>query len=170
MQTSPLECSKIGFDQVEPRGIGGRPVDVDTSSDSGGKFPQGLLVSTEVVHDKVDPAPGPEGNHVLQPERATAFGRFRGESLSDGKAGMRTKGGEPLECSVPLVTIWPKPGTPAPCFPSSGDRLQGTHFVEADNLSPVRRMPVETNYSVFFSSNSGSSLSHQVWPVRNRRP
>ena len=170
MQTSPLECGEIGFDQIEPRRIGWRPVDVDASSDSGRKFPKGLLMSTEIVHDKVDAAPGPKGKHVLQPESATTFGRFRGESFSDGKAGLRAKRGEPLQSSVTFVTIWPKPATIAPGLPPSRDGLQGTHFVETDNLSPVRGMPIEVNYSVFFTSNSGSSLSHQVWPVKNRRP
>ena len=170
MQTCPLECGKIGFDQIQPRGIGGRPVDANTSPDSGGQFPQCLLMGTQVVHDKVDTTPGPEGKHVLQSERTAAFGRLRGESFSDRKAGLRAKRGKPLQGSIAFVTIWPKAATLAPGLPTSRDGLQGTHFVEADNLSPVRGMPIEVNYSVFFTSNSGSSLSHQVWPVRNRRP
>ena len=91
MQSSPLECGKIRFDQIEPRGIGGRPIDVDTPANSGGKFPQGLLVGAEVVPDKVYTAPGPEGKHVLQPKRATAFSGFRGEFFADGNAGLRTQ-------------------------------------------------------------------------------
>ena len=40
--------------------------------------------------------------------------------------------------------------------------VQRTHFVKADNLSPSGAMAVDSNYSVFFTSNSGSLLLHQV--------
>jgi len=79
MQTRPSECRENGFDQNEPRRIGGRPADLDTLSDSGRELPKGLLMSTEIVHDKVNIAPGAEGKHALQAEEgATTLGRFRG--------------------------------------------------------------------------------------------
>ncbi len=143
---------------------------MDTSTDSCREFSQCLFVGAEVIHNQVDPALGPGRQHVLQPESPTTFGGFCGKSFSNGHAGVWAKGAKPLQSSVAFVTIRTQPGVPAPCAPSSGDRLQRAHFVKADNLPPPGAMAVDLNYSVFFTSNSGSLLLHHVWPVRNRRP
>ena len=123
MQISPLQSRKIGFHQVEPRGIGGRPIDMDASADSCRQFSQCLLVRAEVVHNQVDPTFRAGRQHMFEPESPTAFGRFRGKAFSDGYAGAWTESAKPLQCSVTFVTIRAQVGTPAPSFASSGDCL-----------------------------------------------
>ena len=134
------------------------------------EFPERLLMSAQVVHDQVDPTPRPRWQHVPQPESPATFGRFCGESFSNSDASVGVECAEPLEGPVSFVTVRTKAGARTPCFASSGNGLQRTHFVKAYNLSPCRAVAVDLNYSVFFTSNSGSSLSHHVCPVRNRRP
>jgi hypothetical protein len=170
MQSSSLKSCKIGFNQIEPRGIGGRPINMDTSTDSCGEFSQRLFVSAEVIHDQVDSALGPGWQHLLQPESPTTFSRFCGKSLTDRPSTMGVKGTKPLQSPIAFVTVRTQSCVPAPCVPSPGDCLQWAHFVKADNLAPSGTMAVDLNYSVFFTSNSGSVLLHQVCPVRNRRP
>lgn len=162
MQSGPLESCKIGFHQVELRGIGGRPVDVYPSTNSGREFPECLFVGAKIIHDQVDATPGPGRNHVLQPESTATFGRFCGKSFTNGPTGVRVKCAEPQQSPVSFITSWSKLGPPAPCFTSPRDCLQRAHFVKADNLPPSGTMPVNLNYSVFFTSNSGSLLSHHV--------
>jgi hypothetical protein len=58
----------------------------------------------------------------------------------------------------------------APRFSTPRNSLQWPHFVKTDHLPPSGTMAINLNYSVFFTSKSGSLLSHQVCPVRNRRP
>ena len=143
---------------------------MDTSTDSCREFSQCLFVSAEVVHNQVNPTPWPGRQHMLEPESTARFSRFCGEPFSDGDAGVGVKGAKPLHSPVAFVTIRAKARMSSPCFPSPGNCLERTHFVKADNLSPSGTMAVDLNYSVFFTSNSGSLLWHHVWPVRNRRP
>ena len=135
---------------------------MDASSNPCREFPQGLLVSAEVIHHQVYSAPGPGWQHMLQPERSAGFGRFVGESFAYCDTGVGRKGTEPLQGSVSFVSIRAKPGSLTPCLSATGDRLQRAHFVKADNLPPARAVAVDANYSVFFTSNSGSVLLHQV--------
>jgi hypothetical protein len=135
---------------------------MDAPGNPGREQPKCLLVSAQVVHDEVDSASGPEREHVFQPECEALSGRFARKSFANGPAGMRAESREPLEGSVALVAVWAALGSLSPSPASPWDCLQGAHFVEADNLAPSRRMAVDTNYSVFFTSNSGSSLSHHV--------
>ena len=81
---------------------------------------------------------------------------------TDREACVGRKCTEPLQSPVAFVSIWAKHCSPAPTFTSAGDRLQGAHFIKADNLPPSRPMAVDANYSVFFTSNSGSVLLHHV--------
>ena len=162
VQSGSLENSEVGFDQIQPRGVRRRPVDMDTPGNFGRQGPQGLLVGAKVVHHKMNAASGPTREHVLQPEGKTGLRGFLRESRADGLAGVRAESREPLEGAVAFVAVRPTRGSPAPRLAASRDRLQGAHFVKADNLTPPRRVAVKANYSVFFTSNSGSSLSHHV--------
>jgi hypothetical protein len=134
------------------------------------EFPERLFMGAEVVHDQVDPTPGPGWQHVLQPESLATFCRFCRKSFSDSDAGMGVECTKPLQGPISFVAIRTKAGASTPCGTSSRDGLQGTHFIKAYNLSPSGAVAVDLNYSVFFTSNSGSSLSHHVCPVKNRRP
>ena len=135
---------------------------MDAPGNPGGQQLQCFLVGAQVVHDEVDPSSGPERQHVFQPKCEAVLRRFGREPFANGLAGVRTEGREPLEGSVAPVAVRPTLGNFAPSPATSGDCLQGTHLVEADNLTPMGRIPVDANYSVFFTSNFGSSLSHHV--------
>lgn len=143
---------------------------MNAATDSCWEFSKSLFVGTEVIHNQVNSAPGPGWQHMLQPESPTKLCRFCGKSFSDGKATVGAECTKPLQGSVAFVAIPTASGMPGPCTPSPGDGLQWAHFVKADNLAPSGPMAVDLNYSVFFTSNSGSLLLHHVWPVRNRRP
>lgn len=143
---------------------------MDTATNSCREFSQCFLVSAEIIHNQVDPALWPSWQHVFQPKGTARFSRFCGKSFPDCFAGAWIEGTKPLQGAVTFVAIRTKTGTSAPCFTATGDSLQWSHFVKAHHLSPTGTVAVDLNYSVFFTSNSGSLLSHQVWPVRKRRP
>lgn len=157
-----LKRRKIGLNQVEPRGIRGSPIYMDAPTDSRWEFPKRLFVGAEVIHNQTDPALGPGWQHVIQPETSATISRSCGKSFADGKATMRVEGTKPLQRSIALVTVRTQSGLPAPCTSAPGNCLQRSHFIKADNLAPSRPMAVDLNYSIFFTSNSGSLLSHQV--------
>ena len=143
---------------------------MDTTTKSCRKLSQCLLVRGEIIHNHVDSALWPCRQHILQPESKARFCRFCGKSFSCGYACVGVKSTKPLNSPVAFVTVWTEFSMSSPCLSSSGYCLERTHFVKADNLPPSGTMSVDLNYSVFFTSNSGSLLSHHVWPVRNRRP
>jgi hypothetical protein len=72
------------------------------------------------------------------------------------------KGTKPLQGSIALVAIRAKGSLSTPGFPSPRDGLQWPHFVKTDHLPPMGAVAVDLNYSVFFTSKSGSLLSHHV--------
>jgi len=92
------------------------------------------------------------------------------EALADRQARGGREGAEPLERPVATVTIGPALGRCAPGLAAPRDRLQRSHLVETDDLSPSRRVAIEIHEGPFFAWKSGSSLWHQVPPVRNRSP
>lgn len=162
MQSCALESGKIRFNQVKPRRIGGCPINPDAPTDFCREFTKGFLVGAEIIHDQMNSSAGPRGQKVLQPESPTRIGGFDRKSLSNSDAGKGIKGTKPLQSSITPVTIRTKWGLLAPRFPAPWNGLQWSHFVKTDHLPPPGAMTIDLNYSVFFTSKSGSLLSHQV--------
>jgi len=162
MQSSPLKRSKIRLYQVEPRRIGGRPINPNPPTDSGRKFTKRFLVGAEVIHNQVNSSSGPGWQQVIHPESPAPIGGFGRKAFSNGKAGVGAKGTKPLQGSIAFVPIRAKGSLSTPGFSAPRNGLQWPHFVKADHLPPMGTMTIDLNYSVFFTSKSGSLLSHQV--------
>lgn len=162
MQSGTLESGKIRFNQIKPRRICRRPINPDASADFCREFTKGFLVGGEIIHNQMDSSSGPRWQKMFQPESPTRIGGFDRKSFPNSIAGVRTKGTKPLQSSITSVTIGAKWGLLAPRFPTPRDGLQRPHFVKTDHLPPPGTMAIDLNYSVFFTSKSGSLLSHQV--------
>lgn len=156
MQSCTLESGKIRFNQVKPRRICRRPINPDTPTDFCREFTKSFLMGSEIIHNQMNTSTEPRGQKVLQPESPTGIGGFDRKSLSNSDAGVGTKGTKPLQNSITSVTIGTKWGLLAPRFSSPGDGLQWPHFVKTDYLPPSGAMAIDLNYSVFFTSKSGS--------------
>jgi hypothetical protein len=143
---------------------------VQATTNSCGKLPKGLLMGAEIVHDEMNGAFGPKGQHVLLPKLLAGVPRLLSEPFAHCLSRDRTKGAKPLQRAIALIPIRARCGTFPPGPTPTGDGLQRSHFIKANHMTPLRRVAVETDYRVFFTSNSGSFVSHHVCPVRKRRP
>lgn len=143
---------------------------MQATTNSCGELPKSLLMGAEIVHDEMNGAFGPEGQHVLLPKLLAGVARFLAEPFSHGLSRDRTKGAKPLHRAIALVAIGARYRTFRPSPTSTGDGLQGSHLIEANHMTSLGRVAVEADYGVFFTSNSGSFVSHHVCPLRKRRP
>jgi hypothetical protein len=165
-----LQSSEVGFDQAKPRAIGRKPVDAQPSAQAPRQFPQCLRVGAKIVHNQMNRAARPKREHLSLPELSAILCRFRGEAFADCPAGGGAEGAKPLQSPIALVAVRPSRRAPTPGLAASGNRLQRPHLIKANGMPSLGRIAVQAHDSVFFTSKSGSSLSHQVWPVRKRRP
>lgn len=124
----------------------------------------------EIVHNQVNGTPRPPTHQLVQKETRAGIRSSVGEALSYRFATGGAKGAEPIENAVALVAVWPLVSALSPRPATPRNRLQRSHFIKADNDASARRVPVNAYDGVFFTSKSGSLLSHHVCPVRNRRP
>ena len=170
MQRCPLKSREVRLSQVEPRGICRRPVNAQAATNSGREFTERFLMSTEIVHNKMNGAFGPGTQHVFFPKALAGFRISGTVSFSDGLPRVRRKSTQPLQGSISLVSVWSEIRTLPPCLTAARDSLQRSHLVEANNVAPSGTFAIDSNYSVFFTSNSGSLLSHHVCPVRKLSP
>ena len=129
---------------------------------SGRKQPKCFFMRAQIIHNQMDSTSWPVRKHVFQPKYKARICRFVQKAFADGLAGMRAESSKQLKGAIALISIWPTLGRCSPDFTAAWDSLQGSHFVKADHLAPAGPMTVDVNYSVFFTSNSGSVLSHQV--------
>ncbi len=125
---------------------------------------------TEVVHDEVKGTIRPMREQDFLPKAPTGISRLGGRAFPNGLAGVGRKGAEPLQGTITFIPARASVGTPAPRGASPWNGLQRSHLIEADDMSPLGWVAVQTYNGVFFTSKSGSLLLHQVWPVRKRRP
>ncbi len=135
-----------------------------------GKDSESFFMRTQTVQDQMNRSLAPARKHVFFPESATGLCIFMGCAATNRGSCCGTKCPEPLQGPVPTITVRPTPRPLPPASAATRDRLKGTEFIKADNDPPSRRMAVEFYDGVFFPSKSGSRLSHQVCPVKNRRP
>lgn len=170
MQRRSLKSREVRLNKVEPRGICRRPVDTQTTANSEREFTERFLVSAEIVHNKMNGAFGPETQHVFFPKSLATFRISGAVSFSYGLPRVRREGAQPLQGSISFVSVWSEVGTLPPCLAAARNSLQRPHFVEANNMTPPGAFAIDSNYSVFFTSNSGSLLSHHVCPVRKLSP
>ena len=160
-----LERPEVRLDGVQPAGIGRRVDGLDVVS--GHKPLQaGMLVRVEVIHDDVEAGgrriaraqPGEDGEEVLD--------RLAFAHLADEAVGVNVVEGEELLGSLEAAVGCPKP--PGMTFLGPALAVQRPQFeratlVEADDCPVLGRRLVEVEDAVFFTSNSGSFDSFQVF-------
>lgn len=127
-------------------------------------------MGAKIIHDQMNRSSLPVSQHDFLPELPTGFGILMRGSLADRFSCSWAKSPEPLQGSIARISIWSASRPLAPLLSPPWDRLQGSQLIETNNDSPLGRMTIEVYDSVFFTSKSGSWLSHQVCPVRKRRP
>ena len=129
------------------------------------------FMSAEIVENKMNSSATPSLEQDLVEEGPAILGGFGRGPAPDGFPCGGTEGGEKLKCAVPAAVAVGTPGCfLSPAAAASRDCLQWPHLIEANHRPVCRRIAVERDYGVFFTSKSGSELSHQVCPVRNRSP
>jgi hypothetical protein len=116
----------------------------------------------KIIHNQMNSSSGPGWQQIIHPESPATLGGFGVKSFADGETGVGAEGTKPLQRAITLIAIRAKWSLSTPGFPSPGDGLQWSHLVKADHLPPMGAMAIDLNYSVFFTSKSGSLLSHQV--------
>ena len=120
----------------------------------------------EVIHNDVEAGgqriarsqPGEDGEEVLN--------RLAFAHLADETVGVNVVEGEELLGSLETAVGCPEPPgmtLPGPALAVQRSQFEWTTFVEADDGAVLGRCLVEVEYAVFFTSNSGSFDSFQVF-------
>lgn len=159
-----LERGEVGFDGIEPAGVGRRVgrLDVVVSHE---RSQTGVFVGVQVIHHHVK-----AGSHGI----AGPQPREHGEQVFDGLAladltdetiGMDVVEGQ--ELLGPLISVIG--GSEAlgmacqrPAATGQRPQLERAALVEADDGTALRAALVEVEDAVFFASNSGSGDCFQV--------
>jgi len=119
-------------------------------------------MGVEIVHDEMECPLRPVFDQVAQEEVLAGAGGSAGIAPADRPARCRAECGKPVERAVALVAIGPQLRLGTPCSAATRDGLQWPHLVETDNGSASRGIAVQVYDGVFFTSKSGSVLSHHV--------
>ena len=129
------------------------------------------LVSAEVIQNQMDATLRPVGQHHFLEKGAAVDTLLAGGSTPERLSCLRTERCEELQGPrLSSVSVGPTRRAPSPPWSPSRHGLEWPQLVETNDRTIGGRVPIQTNYGVFFTSKSGSVLWHQVWPVRNRKP
>jgi len=127
-------------------------------------------MGTQIIHNQVNRPLAPKGKHLIFPEPLTGNSILLAAPLSHRLSTRGTESSKPLQRSIAAITVR-SPGRPfPPRLSPSRNGLKRTEFIKTHHDPSLRGMSIELYNGLFFSSKSGSSLSHHVWPVRKRRP
>jgi hypothetical protein len=89
---------------------------------------------------------------------------------ADCMPGMRSESRQQLNRCRAMIPGRPPRRLFAPTATASRNRSQRSHFIDADDHPIAWRRTVEVYDLVFFTSKSGSLLSHHVRPALNLKP
>ena len=140
------------------------------SSQLTGKYSQRFFMGTQIIHDQMNRPLTPKHEHLFFPELLTRDSIFLTAPLSHRPSTCWTESAEPLQRSIASITVRSSSGPFPPSLSPSRNGLKRPQFIETHHHPSLRRMPIKLYNGVFFTLKSGSSLSHQVWPVKKRRP
>lgn len=172
LQRELLERREVGFDGVEPTGVGGSEDRLHVVTRQ--VLPHPLVtMGVEVVHDDVESGIGRvAGAQAAEGGQDIAVG-LPLPHLADQAVGMHIVEGEELFRSLQPPVGGAKAlgmafGGPAAAV--EGTQFQRTALVEADHRPVFGRRRVEVEDAVFFRSNSGSGDSFQVFVCWKETP
>lgn len=159
-----MESGKIGLNQIEPRTVGGQPVELDAVWMGFAPFSHRFcLVRAEIIQYEMNPAMRPRWHHHFLEEIPAVFTGFPGCAPTSGHSRMGTKGRKELQRAVfTAVTTGAAGSLATPTFTSPRYSLQRPQFVKANHRAIIGRVSIQADYGVFFTSKSGSVLWHQV--------
>ena len=142
VQRGFLQHEKPRLDEVEPRGIGRSPENLNVGWPRAPQIERSF-VSAEVIPNNIDLAGCSKmrPNGFLQKREHNLAG-FGGTGNSDGVARVRRKRRQELNRVGWMITVWPARGSLAPCSTATRDTRQWTHFVHAHHDSIFRRVAI----------------------------
>lgn len=160
----PLERSEVGFDGIEPAGVGrcvGR-LDVVVGHE---RSQAGVLVGVEVIHHNVQ-----AGGHGVAGPQPCEDGQQVADGLAFAHLADETIGMDVVEGQQLLCALEPPVGRPEalgmahwrPALAGQRSQFERAALVEADDGAVLRALLVEVEDAVFFASNSGSGDCFQV--------
>lgn len=164
VQRHLVEGRKIRLNQIEPGTVGGQPVKLNALWMCLCPFShRSCFVGAKIIENEMNASLGPRGHHHFLKEIPAVFAGFPGCPTTRGQSRMGTEGRKELQCPVfSTIAAGAAGRQEAPTFTTPGYSLQGPQFIKAHHRPIGRRVPIEANYGVFFTSKSGSVLRHQV--------
>lgn len=128
-------------------------------------------MGAEVIPHDVNLASVSElGDYSLREKTDDVFGGLGGTRSAHRVTAVRSESRQQLNCCRPVISGRSTCRLFAPTAAAARDRGQRAHFIDTDDNAVVRRRAVEAYDLVFFTSKSGSLLSHHVWPALNLNP
>lgn len=137
-----FQHEKPGLDEVEPRGIGWRPEELDAGRGGRPKVERSF-VCAEVVPNKVDLAVCSEvRQHGFLQKREHDFAGFVGTGNSDSLASVGRKGRQELDGSGSMIAIRTARRSVSPNSAAAWNAGEWAHFVRAHHHSILRRVAI----------------------------
>ena len=153
------------LDGIQPTGVGRRVGRLDVVRGHE-RLQLRVLMGVEVIHDDVEPKFGGIARAQLGENGNEVLHRLTFAHLADETVGVNVVKGEELFGALEAeVGCAKSPGMTflGPTLAVQRSQLERATLVEADDRPVLGRRLVEVEYTVFFTSNSGSFDSFQVF-------
>ena len=170
VESRPLQNQEPWLNKVQPRSIRRRPNELDSGWLACPKMKRFLMGAEVIPHDVNLASVSELRDYSLGEKNEDVFGGLGGTRSAHGTSTVRRESRQQLNRCRSVISGRPTRRLFAPTATTSRNGGERAHFIDADDNAVGRRRAIEVYDLVFFTSKSGSLLSHHVWPALNLNP